>query len=275
MHEDDVDNDYTQDETSSQEVPALTAEEIADLQDTDRREAGREIVIEERTISSLSEIIAFAKEYKRPISFGECVLNQVRIDSADVDISVDECVFAEQVDFRKGIFGGKLSFWDAAFRKRAYFGLSVFKEKVSFEECTFYNSVNFAGATFENGAAFASCVFEGEITFDHAKFAGEVDFSESIFSKKVTFKNTRFSQVVDLSDVEFKQGSDTTGSNLMKMEKAVRAKQTRPQKRLLKRAKPRPEFSPWRKLDQLSKKNISRRQVLRGIFRFLPEKDEK
>lgn len=275
MHEDDVDNDYIQDETSSQEVPALTAGELADLQDTDRTESGREIVIEERTISSLSEIISFAKEYKSPISFGECVLNEVRIDSADVDISVDECVFGEQVDFRKGIFGGKLSFWDAAFRESAYFDLSIFKKEVSFEECTFHKSVNFAGATFENAAAFASCVFEGEITFDHAKFAGEVDFSESTFWKKVTFKNTRFNQIVDLSDVEFKQGSDTTGSNLMKMEKAVRAKQTRPQKRLPKRPKPRAEFSPWPKLDQLSKKNISRRQVLRGIFRFLPKKDEK
>jgi len=275
MHEDDVGNDQMEDDKSSEDLPSFTAGELADLYDRDKTEPGREIVIEERTISSLAEIIAFANKHKSPISFEVCVLNEVQIDSADVDMSVYESVFTVQVDFRKGIFTGRLNFWDADFHKRADFGLSIFKKEVSFDDCTFYNGANFAGATFENGAAFASCVFEGEIVFDHAKFAGEVDFSESTFRNKVTFKGTRFSQVVDLSDVEFKEGADTTGSNLMDMEKAAQAKQRRPQKGLPKRAKKRAEFNPWRKLDQVSKKNISRRQILRGIFRFLPEKDEK
>ena len=275
MHEDDVDNDQIEDDKPSEDLPAFTAGELADLHDREKTGADREIVIEERSISSLAEIIAVANEHKRPIIIEECVLNKVQIDSADVDMSVDESVFTEEVDFRKGIFSGKLSFWDAAFHKRADFGLSIFKEQVSFDDCTFHNGVNVAGATFENGAAFVSCVFEGEIVFDHAKFAGEVDFSESTFRNKVTFKGTRFSQVVDLSDVEFKEGADTTGSNLMDMEKAAQPTQRRPQKGLPKRAKQRTEFNPWRKLDQASKKSMSRREVLRGIFRFLPEKEEK
>jgi hypothetical protein len=275
MHENDLDNDHIEDDKPSEDLPEFTAGELGDQYDRDETGADREIVIEERTISSLAEIMAVANKHKRPISFEECVLNEVQIDSADVDMSFDESVFTEQVDFRKGIFGGKLSYWDAAFHKRADFGLSIFKEEVSFEECTFHNGVNFAQASFENVAAFVSCVFEEEIVFDHARFAGEVDFSESTFRKKVTFKGTHFSQVVDLSDVEFKEGSDTTGSNLMDMEKAAQPKQRRLQKRLPKRAKQRAEFDPWRKLDQASKKSMSRREVLRGIFRFLPERDEK
>lgn len=36
--------------------------------------------------------------------------------------------------------------------------------------------------------------------------------------------------------------------------------------------KQRSEFNPWRELDKASRKTMSRRQLLRGVFRFLPEK---
>lgn len=34
------------------------------------------------------------------------------------------------------------------------------------------------------------------------------------------------------------------------------------------------EFNPWRELDKVSKKNMTRRDLIRGVFRFLP-KDKK
>lgn len=276
MHEDDVNNDQIEDDEPPEDLPAFAAKDLTDLWDRKGTEADPDIVIEGRSISNLAEIIAVANEGKRPITIEECVLNEVEIDSTNLDLCIDESVFAEEVYFKKGIFGGKLTFWDTAFQKKADFALSIFKKEIRFEDCTFHNRMSFAGVTFEKGAAFVSCVFNGDIVFDHAKFAGEVDFSASTFKKGATFKGTRFSQVVNLSHVEFKEGVDTTDSNLLEMKKAPQARKSLPQqKRFPKQAKHKAEFNPWEKLDQASKKSVSRRQVLRGIFRFLPEKEEK
>lgn len=275
MYEDDVDNDHMDDFEPSEDIPAFTAEDLADLYHGEETGADSNILIEGRSISNLAEITAVANEHIRPITIEECVLNEVEIDSINVDMCVDESIFTEEVYFKKGILGGKLIFWDAAFQKKADFTQSIFKKEIRFENCTFHSGVSFARATFENGAAFVSCVFKGDIVFDHARFAGQVDFTRSTFKKKAAFKGARFSQVVDLRDVEFKEGADTTDSNLMEMEKAAQAKKRTPPKTVRKKGKQRAEFNPWRKLDQASKKSMSRREMLRGIFRFLPEKEEK
>ena len=34
------------------------------------------------------------------------------------------------------------------------------------------------------------------------------------------------------------------------------------------------DFNPWRKLDEASRKTVSRRDLLRGVFRFLPKKND-
>ena len=47
-----------------------------------------------------------------------------------------------------------------------------------------------------------------------------------------------------------------------------------PKKKRRKPLKQRSEFNPWRELDKASRKTMSRRQILRGVFRFLPEKKE-
>ena len=35
------------------------------------------------------------------------------------------------------------------------------------------------------------------------------------------------------------------------------------------------EFNPWTELDKASKKNVSRRDLITGLFRFLPRDDDK
>ncbi len=35
------------------------------------------------------------------------------------------------------------------------------------------------------------------------------------------------------------------------------------------------EFNPWQELDKASKKSVSRRDLLRGVCRFLPDENEK
>ncbi len=42
-----------------------------------------------------------------------------------------------------------------------------------------------------------------------------------------------------------------------------------------KRTSKKKSFNPWRELDRASKKNVSRRDLVTGLFRFLPRQDDK
>jgi hypothetical protein len=72
----------------------------------------------------------------------------------------------------------------------------------------------------------------------------------------------------------FEQAPETTGSNLEEAQEAEEADLERPKKPYRKKPEKRAEFNPWRKLDEASKKTMTRRHLLRGLFRFLPEDKE-
>jgi uncharacterized protein YjbI with pentapeptide repeats len=209
------------------------------------------------------------------VGIDRCVLEQVRIASADIDISIYESVFGRKVDFKKGVCRGRLNFWDANFHRKADFTGAIFKEAVHFEDCMFDRETNFSGSVFERNVAFTSCDFKGKVVFDDARFMGEVDLSESTFQKKVSCKGALFEKTVDLDNVRFQESPDTTDSNLADMKREGWAENEGHKKRYQKTVKPKTEFNPWRELDKASKKSMSRRDLLRGLFRFLPEKDEK
>ena len=276
MYEDDIDDNDMDDDDEDDDFPEFSIRELGQPGDRGDARSISSIAIEERTIPSLAEIVAIANKDDRSINVEDCVLTNAQIRQADIDISVSDSVFTGKADFKNGVFGARFAFWDATFESEADFDQAVFRATVSFEDCIFEKKVNFAGARFEKGAAFTSCDFEEETTFDHAAFGGEVDFSWSTFRKKVTCKKAVFSQSVDLSNVKFEGDLDSTGSNLADMKKEARTKQKGRQKMFQKKIKPKKtEFNPWRELDKVSKKTMSRRQILRGIFRFLPEsKDE-
>jgi len=97
----------------------------------------------------------------------------------------------------------------------------------------------------------------------------EDDLGGSTFRQNVTFKE------VDLNNVQLKDDLETPGSNLWDMKKETRWQKKLTEKKYQKRIKPKKaEFNPWRELDKVSKKTMSRRDMLRGVFRFLPEKKE-
>ena len=275
MYEDDIDDNDMDDDDEDDDLPEFNMRELGQPGDRGDTRSISSIAIDERTIPSLADIVAIANKDGRPIYVEDCVLTNAQIRRADIDISVSDAVFTGKADFKNGVFGARFAFWDATFESEADFDQAVFRATVSFEDCIFEKKVNFAGARFEKGAAFTSCDFEEETTFDHAAFGGEVDFSWSTFRKKVTCKDAVFSQAVDLSNVKFEGDLDSTGSNLGDMKKEARTKQKGPQKMFQNKIKPKKtEFNPWRELDKVSKKTMSRRQILRGIFRFLPEKKD-
>ena len=276
MHEDDVDDDDMDDDEDEDDLPELHLEELSPSGDTDETGPGHLMVIEERMIPSLADIVAMANQNKRPISIEECELAGAEIDAINIDISIDESIFTEDALFENGIFLGKLTFYDVTFDKKAHFGRAIFREKVHFEDCTFHDAVHFDGATFEKRAVFTFCDFYEESTFDNGTFRDEAELSGSTFWKKVSFKDTVFNKVLHLDNVQFKEGLETAGSNLADMKKEARIQKKATQKTDQKRMKPKKaEFNPWRELDRVSKKTMSRRDMLRGVFRFLPDKDRK
>jgi len=275
MHEEDVDDDDMDDDEDEDDLPEFRIEELGQSGDRDETGPSRLMVIEERIIPSLAEIVAIANKDNRPISIEECELRGAQIDSADIDISIDESVFTENAHFANGIFLANLAFYDVTFYKKADFGTAVFRGKVHFEDCMFHDTVHFGGATFDKGVAFTFCDFHEETTFDSGSFRDEVDLSGSTFRKKVTFKDAVFKKVINLNSVQFSEGLETTGSNLADMKKEARTQKKLTRKKYHKRMKPKKaEFNPWRELDRVSKKTMSRRDMLRGVFRFLPKKKE-
>lgn len=220
-----------------------------------------DVRIEQRTIQSLGEIVAIADRHNMSVNIKECVLMEFQIDSANIDMSFNESVFKEKIHLKMGVFNGKLNFWDSTFEEEADFSGAIFKEDIEFEDCTFHKKVDFFGTIFEKNTALTSCDFKGEIAFDGASFEGEVDFSESTFRKKAIYNRAIFKKAVDLSEVLFEESLEITGSNLPE--------------RFQKEMRQTNQINLSHEMDRTLKKEFSRRQILRGLFRFLPEDKEK
>ncbi len=253
----------------------LNLGDLSEVNDIGETGTGREILIQEKTIPSLAKVVSVADRDNRHVSIVECEMAEVRIVSANINMSVIDSLFTQKVDFTNWVCRGSLNIWNVSFGEEADFGKAVFSEDVRFEGCTFHKDVSFAGAVFDKGASFTYCEFEGQVVFDSANFAGHVNLSGSVFVERMSCRGALFRKAVDLSDVRFGKPPDMTDSNLPDMKKDTWAEQPTQKKPSPKRVTKKSEFNPWNELDKASKKTMSRRELLRGVFRFLPEKNEK
>jgi hypothetical protein len=275
VKEHELDDDRSSDNEQRDDLPEFTLTELGQLDDTEETGPGHRIVIQKRTITDLAEIVAIANKDGRPIKIEECVLTEVQIASADIDVSIHTSVFGQKADFKNAACCGKLEFWNASFVEGADFTGAVFREDVLFKGCTFDMTVSFAEAVFEKKAAFTSCTFKAKVVFDNARFADKRDFSESTVQDGVSYEGTVFETAMRLNSQWLKQSPHLSTPGSGDMKKEAGAENRSQKKRHQKIVKPKTEFNPWRELDTASKKSVSRRDLLRGLFRFLPEKDEK
>lgn len=269
MRDPDANNNDMDDDEDGESPPKLDMEELTGATAADHTDPRQEIVIEERTIPNLADVVAFANKAQRPVSFERCVVERVRLHTSNVDVSFEDSLFAENVNFDGAVFNGKLDFWDTCFEQVTACGAATFKEEVFFEECIFRMRVNFSRAVFEKRVAFTACDFEGDVAFNNTTFSAGVDLSASIFRAEVSCRNARFEKRVDLTTTIFEHVPDITGSNLEDAPEEEEADQEKP-KGPRKKSRKRLEFNPWCKLDEASKKTMSRRHLLKGIFRILP-----
>lgn len=228
------------------------------------------IAIEQKLIPDLKEIIVIANKYRKCVTVEECVITRVSAPSLNVDISIDDSVLKGKVDFRQTVCQGRLSFTDSTFREDVDFGGAILKDTISFQGCTFQKRTNFNGVSFEKEATFTDCDFVEEVNFEDGLFRYGVDFTDSTFGKRVICRGTLFHGAVELRDSIFKQGIETEGSNLQEVTRSNSALQVHSKQRSKpeKRVNLRLDFS--HELNEKLKKNVSRRQILRGVFWFLP-----
>ena len=254
-----------------------------------------QLMIEGSKISDFASLVSWAEEHNVAIVLENCMVYGIRIKGTPIDISFDDVSFMESFDCPGEKFSGRLCFDDVGFGEGADFGTAVFDEAVSFEDCNFYGSVNFANCRFNNDVSFRDSEFEEQCTFDGTTFQGPVDLTSTTFEKMVSFKDTFFESSVNLHRVDFDAGVDKTGSNIdspQQDEESTEAKDSEeiengakeegsdtdtppvPDQSVKKNEESKNEFNPWQELDRVSKKSVSRRQVLRGAFRFLPKKEK-
>jgi hypothetical protein len=234
------------------------------------------IVIENMTISDFETVVTFANDYGRPIFVEVSDIVNPRIQTVNIPIAIDDAVFVGCLDSNKGVINKQIQFWDVVFTGEVHFNEAFFHAAVRFNGCQFEDNTDFSSALFEKTLSFNSCNFKKEVSFDGTRFKGKVDFSDSIFKKKILLTNTLFAQAVNLENVRFDGGHDATGSNIQEVSKGTQVlKQKAPESAGRHHAEPkRKAFNPWAELDKVSKKEMSRRDLFRGIRNLFPKRDD-
>lgn len=255
-------------------------------------EAG-DIFIEGKKIRDFAALVLRAEEHDASLTIENCILFGTRIKGISVNISLDDVSFMEAFDCAGQRISGRLCFDDVGFGENVDFGSTVFEKSVWLEDCNFFGLANFAECRFKHDVSFRDSEFEKECTFDGANFQGDVNFASATFEKMVSFKDTVFGSSVNLHRVDFDAGVDKTGSNIDRsteensrddneskqseaaVEKEVSATDTPPAtpQSEIKDDAAKKEFNPWQELDRVSKKSVSRREMLQGAFHFLPKKE--
>lgn len=233
------------------------------------------IVIEEMTISDFEQVVAFANEHVRPIFVEGSVIEKARIQTVDIPITIDGADLVGPFDCRKGTFNKELQVWDVSFDGHVSFQEAVFGADVKFEDCRFEGATDFSGSLFEKNVSFISCHFGKGASFHGTRFQGQVDFRDSVFKKRAQFQNTIFANAIDLDKVRFEAGYDAAGSNLEGLNKTSQAQKTAAKSPSQGDSKPkRKAFNPWVELDRVSKKQMTRRDLFRGIRNLIPKRDD-
>jgi len=286
---DDLDDEEDDDDDDDDETEYLEL----NLEDVEKGLHGGNaaLLLEEKTITDFDALIRLAEDHNISISLENCLLHGTKIHGSKIDMFLDDCSFLDPLDCKRARFSGQLRLYDVGFGEFTDFGSAFFENAVIFEDCLFGKGASFAAATFQQNATFNYCESEGDVNFEGTTFERDAGFRGATFEKKVSFKDALFKGAVDLKGVDFEDEVEKSGSNLDKADKnatpaahksaagePIESESAEPavQEPEIKKIKTqKKEFNPWRELDRVSKKNVSRRQMLRGVFRFLPKKEEK
>lgn len=274
MDEEQRERDDIEDE--EEELPIFDLEQLSRRAASD--EPGVPIFIEDQTIPDLGKILAFAHERKRPVAVEGSIIEKACLTLAPiplgVELDIEETIFVEDFQCAGVVFDCGLRFCDVTFQARLDFQGAVFHSKVLFDDCEFLEEVDFSGARFKGEVSFSCCDFDQPARFDGARFKGRVNLDHSTFQQALILTDCTFPEPLDLERICCEAGVDLNGSNQQALIAGSTPKKPQKSSAPKSAASEKKPFNPWRELDRVSKKDMSRRQLLRGLFRFLPEKKE-
>ena len=265
-----TDNDNDLDD---EDLPVLDIEHLKDRLQVGKAQS-KSIGIAEKTVLSLKEVVDIGNKYQMGVVIESCVLRETALDLVDVSISIEDSTFQGKVDSREVVFNKELRFWDTTFESETDFSGSTFKEGMYFEDCTFEKGTDFSRVSFKKEIEFIRCRFMEDITFKDASFEGDVDFSGSAFRKNATFTAAFFKGEVDLTGSVFQGWMECAGSNLLDVKKDSFAHQPNYEQRVDRKKEPNIKPPLSHQINRVMDRPVSRRQILRSIFRFLPKKEE-
>lgn len=227
---------------------------------------GSPLMIKKKTVTDLEEVIALANDMQRPVHIQGALIEKARICTARVSITIEASFFVDDLHWESMHFNQPLRFHDVDFQNKVRFRNSGFAGSVYFDGCVFHDETDFTAACFWADFDFLSCRAHKKVSFEAARMGGSFNLGQSTFYRKVVFRNAVLGKAIDLDNVRFEVGYDARGSTLEKINKTP-SRQGGAQTT-------RKTFNPWTAFDRVSKKQMSRRDLFRGIRNLIPKKDD-
>jgi hypothetical protein len=227
---------------------------------------GSPLMIEKKTVTDLEEVIALANDIQRPVHIRGALIEKARICATRMSITIEASFFVDDLHWESMHFIQPLRFHDVDFQNKVRFRNSGFAGSVYFDDCVFHDETDFTAACFWADFDFLSCRAHKKVSFEAARIGGSFNLGQSTFYRKVVFRNAVLGKAIDLDNVRFEVGYDARGSSLEKIQKST-SRQGGAQTT-------RKTFNPWTAFDRVSKKQMSRRDLFRGIRNLIPKKDD-
>jgi hypothetical protein len=254
-------------ELYEEDLPVLDIESLRDTLHTGRKQV---VVIEEKIIPDLEGVLLVANEHNVALQIEECILLKCSLPSVDIAISIDYSILKGKVHSKNSTFADKLSFSGSSFEEAMDLEGATFKGDLSFDECVFKREAKLTGAILEGLCFFGSCEFADELDLQMTSFARKAYFHESVFKKGVRHDGAVFREGIEFNKLIFGKNVDSS-LRLRNYGELGRSTDGETEHRI----KETGEHISLSQLDKTLQRRVSRRQILRSVFRFLPEKEIK
>jgi uncharacterized protein YjbI with pentapeptide repeats len=206
----------------SQELTEVSASEILE-----KIRKGKEVAYDNVSITGkldLSKINLTTVPNARSAREIEYYGLEKELKIVESNITIQDSVFGEDVDFsntefRKNIdfigtsFSNKSDFSGANFARDAYFRAANFARNAKFNDTNFTGDAIFGDANFTGGADFLMANFADLANFGHANFTGYAIFWDAIFTGGANFEDAIFTGYAYFVDANFDHNADFEYAN--------------------------------------------------------------
>jgi hypothetical protein len=157
------------------------------------------------------EVLCLSEEAK-------LVKSTIRITDSKIEgnLTFDNCIFQEPVNFEETKFSGYASFREAQFIGDAYFENAHFSENARFKQTHFKGDADFRGTQFNADVDFGNVQFSENARFTQAQFARYADFGGAQFSLYAGFREAQFNGDAYFENAQFSENARFTQAQFVR-----------------------------------------------------------